>query len=53
VVASSIVMNLQTLRSRTVNPLKGAVVTVGVDPRGHQAQHHFRPGRHAADRPRR
>jgi amidohydrolase len=29
VVASSIVMNLQTLRSRTVNPLEGAVVTVG------------------------
>jgi len=29
VVASSIVMNLQTLRSRETNPLEGAVVTVG------------------------
>ena len=28
-VASSIVVNLQSLRSRTVNPLEGAVVTVG------------------------
>jgi amidohydrolase len=28
-VASSIVVNLQSLRSRTVNPLQGAVVTVG------------------------
>ncbi|WP_417231701.1 amidohydrolase [Brevundimonas sp.] len=28
-VASSIVVNLQSLRSRTVNPLDGAVVTVG------------------------
>jgi hippurate hydrolase len=29
VVASAIVMNLQTLPSRTINPLEGAVVTVG------------------------
>jgi len=29
VVASAIVMNLQTLASRSVNPLEGAVVTVG------------------------
>lgn len=28
-IASTIVVNLQTLRSRTVNPLEGAVVTVG------------------------
>lgn len=29
VVASAIVMNLQTLPSRTINPLEGAIVTVG------------------------
>ncbi len=51
VLASLVVVDLQTIVSREIEPSQPAVLTVGLDPRGHQAQHHSQRGQapaHAA-----